>query len=217
MTKTALFAEKQNENCPQCGAALVIRSGRHGPFLSCSTYPACEYIRPLKAQTDGHIVKVLDGQFCPKCQATLALRQGRYGMFIGCSHYPECSHTEVIDKPEETTLLCPQCGQGHLLQRKSRFGKVFHACDRYPECQFAICNTPVAGACDGSIANRELAFRVTIAGMEYFSKPGFTLQKMTLTTLRAKQCGFFWLIYDFCMIAFRIMTATNEHSIPALS
>lgn len=147
MTKTALFVEKQNENCPQCGAALVIRSGRHGPFLSCSTYPTCQYIRPLKAQADGHIVKVLEGQFCPKCQATLALRQGRYGMFIGCSHYPECNHTELIDKPEETTLLCPQCGQGHLLQRKSRFGKLFHACDRYPECQFAINNTPVAGTC----------------------------------------------------------------------
>lgn len=147
MTKTALFAEKQNENCPQCGAALVIRSGRLGPFLSCTAYPACQYIRPLKAQSDGHIVKVLEGQFCPKCQAVLVLRQGRYGMFIGCSHYPECDHTEVIDKPEETTLLCPQCGQGHLLQRKSRFGKVFHACDRYPECQFAISNTPVAGTC----------------------------------------------------------------------
>ncbi|TPG52562.1 DNA topoisomerase family protein [Ewingella americana] len=147
MTKTALFAEKQNENCPECGAALVIRSGRHGPFLSCSSYPACQYIRPLKAQADGHIVKILEGQFCPKCQAALALRQGRYGMFIGCSHYPECDHKEVIDKPEETTLQCPQCVQGHLLQRKSRFGKVFHACDRYPECQFAINNTPVAGTC----------------------------------------------------------------------
>lgn len=57
-------------------AELVIRSGRHGPFLGCSQYPECQYIRPLKAQADGHIVKVLDGQQCPKCQATLVLRQG---------------------------------------------------------------------------------------------------------------------------------------------
>ena len=103
----------------------MIRSGRHGPFLGCSQYPECQYIRPLKAQADGHVVKVLDGQQCPKCQATLVLRQGRYGMFIGCSDYPQCDHTEVIDKPDETAITCPQCGQGKLLQRKSRYGKVF--------------------------------------------------------------------------------------------
>lgn len=75
------------------------------------------------------------------------LRQGRYGMFIGCSDYPQCDHTEVIDKPDETAITCPQCGQGKLLQRKSRYGKVFHSCDRYPECQFALNVKPVAGEC----------------------------------------------------------------------
>ena len=145
MTKATIFAGKQNEICPECGAGLVIRSGRHGPFLGCSNYPECQHIRPLKAQTDGHIVKVLDGQLCPKCQSTLVLRQGRFGMFIACSDYPTCDHAQVIDKPEETSLPCPQCAQGHLLQRKSRFGKMFHACNRYPDCQFAINNTPVAG------------------------------------------------------------------------
>ncbi|MEI4418283.1 topoisomerase DNA-binding C4 zinc finger domain-containing protein, partial [Streptococcus agalactiae] len=78
MTKNAIFAARQNEPCPECGAELVIRSGRHGPFLGCSQYPECPYIRPLKAQADGHVVKVLDGQQGPKCQATLVLRQGRY-------------------------------------------------------------------------------------------------------------------------------------------
>jgi len=68
-------------------------------------------------------------------------------MFIGCSEYPECDHTEVIDKPDTTSIICPQCQQGKLLQRKSRYGKVFHACDRYPECQFAINLKPVEGEC----------------------------------------------------------------------
>lgn len=147
MTKTAIFAARRNEPCPQCGAELVIRSGHHGPFFGCSQYPECQYIRPLKAQTDGHIVKVLENQECPKCQATLVLRQGRYGMFIGCSHYPECDHSEMIDKPDETSIACPQCGQGKLLQRKSRYGKLFHCCDRYPACQFALNFKPVSGDC----------------------------------------------------------------------
>ncbi len=57
----------------------------------------------------------------------MVLRRGRFGMFIGCSRYPECEHTELIDKPDETAIACPQCGQGHLVQRRSRFGKTFHS------------------------------------------------------------------------------------------
>lgn len=147
MIKTAIFATRQNVPCPVCGAELVFRSGRHGPFLGCTRYPECQHIRPLKAQADGHIVKMLDGQQCPKCQKTLVLRQGRYGMFVGCSNYPVCDYIEAIDKPDETSITCPQCGQGKLLQRKSRYGKVFHSCDRYPGCQFALNSKPVAGEC----------------------------------------------------------------------
>ena len=85
MTKSALFSVRQQEPCPQCGADLVIRTGKHGPFLGCSHYPECDYVRPLRNQADGHIIKILEGKFCPQCQAELALRQGRFGMFIGCS------------------------------------------------------------------------------------------------------------------------------------
>ncbi len=148
MSKATLFIHKSTELCPECGAELVMRSGKHGPFLGCSHYPECGYIRPLKPQADGHVVKVLDGQECPLCHSTMVLRQGRYGMFICCSDYPECPHTEAIDKPDETSISCPQCQQGKLLQRKSRYGKTFHACDRYPECQFAINFTPIAGECE---------------------------------------------------------------------
>ena len=64
MAKSALFTVRNNESCPKCGAELVIRSGKHGPFLGCSQYPACDYVRPLKSSADGHIVKVLEGQVC---------------------------------------------------------------------------------------------------------------------------------------------------------
>ena len=113
MAKSALFTVRKNEPCPQCGAELVIRSGKHGPFLGCSQYPECDYVRPLKSQADGHIVKVLEGQVLPTHAAlNLVLRQGRFGMFIGCSRYPECEHTEHIDKPDETAIACPQCRTG---------------------------------------------------------------------------------------------------------
>ena len=166
MAKSALFTVRNNESCPKCGAELVIRSGKHGPFLGCSQYPACDYVRPLKSSADGHIVKVLEGQVCPACGANLVLRQGRFGMFIGCSNYPECEHTELIDKPDETAITCPQCRTGHLVHK----GRLPHGsarrrkaparqfplpcglrweppCDRYPECQFAINFKPIAGEC----------------------------------------------------------------------
>ncbi|MDX7989094.1 hypothetical protein FE392_17550 [Xenorhabdus sp. 12] len=147
MSKKVPFAIKETEYCPDCGSELVIRNGSHGPFYACSGYPTCHYLRPLKTQGDGHVVKELDGQLCPKCGAILVLRQGRYGMFIACSDYPECEHTELIDKPGDTSIKCPQCQQGKLLQRKSRFGKTFHSCSRYPECQFALNNKPISGEC----------------------------------------------------------------------
>lgn len=147
MAKSALFSVPKHEPCPQCGAELLIRSGKHGPFLGCSHYPECDYIRPLKGQMDGHIIKVLDGQHCPACGAEMVLRQGRYGMFIGCSQYPACEHTELIDKPDETAVACPQCKDGHLVQRRSRYGKTFYACNRYPDCQFAVNFKPVVGQC----------------------------------------------------------------------
>lgn len=75
MAKSALFTVRNNESCPKCGAELVIRSGKHGPFLGCSQYPACDYVRPLKSSADGHIVKVLEGQVCPACGENLVLRQ----------------------------------------------------------------------------------------------------------------------------------------------
>ena len=147
MAKSALFTVPTHSSCPLCGAALVIRSGKHGPFQGCSAWPECDYVRPLKNQTDGHIVKVLDGQQCPDCKSSLVLRQGRFGMFIGCSNYPECAHTEVIDKPDETEIACPQCNKGHLIQRRSRYGKTFWSCSGYPECQFVINFQPRAGIC----------------------------------------------------------------------
>lgn len=147
MSKAALFTAKSSEQCPECGAELMIRNGSHGPFLGCSRYPECHFIRPLKQNADGHIIKVMDGHFCSECGTVLVLRQGRYGMFIGCNNYPECGHTEPIHKSEETQVFCPQCSEGKLLQRKSRYGKVFHACERYPVCQFTINHPPVSGEC----------------------------------------------------------------------
>lgn len=141
--------------CPKCqlqqgSGKLQLRHGKHGAFLGCSRYPSCDYIQPLH-QNDGHIVKEL-GVPCPECGKELVLRHGRYGMFIGCSDYPQCSHLESMEHPKESSpqveVLCPECRNGQLVERKNRFGKAFFACDNYPKCRFAVNQQPVKGTCE---------------------------------------------------------------------
>lgn len=145
----------EHKACPKCQSEkregeLQLRHGKHGPFLGCNQYPTCDFIQPLH-QNDGHIIKEL-GVPCPECSNELVLRQGRYGMFIGCSHYPQCDHIESLESPTEQEAqvehACPECGKGHLVERKNRFGKAFFACDNYPKCKFAVNQPPVKGKCE---------------------------------------------------------------------
>ena len=84
----------EGEVCPQCGeGTLVGKRGRFGPFVGCSRYPDCTYIRkegppPPEAlpfevtcpkNRDGHLV------------ARRARRTGN--VFWGCSNYPTCDYT----------------------------------------------------------------------------------------------------------------------------
>lgn len=142
--------DRENKTCPDCGALLHIRRGQHGPFLGCSAYPACHYMRPLTAQGGG-IEKILPGTQCPACGHELAIRKGRFGLFIGCSQYPLCAHTEqgqaTTETEPDTPVSCPQCRQGQMVSRLSRQGKTFWGCNRYPACRYIVNDRPVATDC----------------------------------------------------------------------
>jgi DNA topoisomerase-1 len=94
--------EPTGEHCPECGQPLVLRVGRFGPFVACSAYPTCKYVkREPKAQP-----KVTDIP-CPQCGRPLVERVARKGKgagkpFLGCSGYPKCKHTQQIAVPAES-------------------------------------------------------------------------------------------------------------------
>jgi putative DNA topoisomerase len=138
--------EREPQPCPECGANLMVRHGKHGPFLGCSTYPACNYIRPLTSQ-GVELHKVLEGSACPICGQLLAIKKGRYGLFIGCTQYPLCQHIESQGELESSEVPCPACGRGHLISRTSRYGKMFYACDSFPRCKYVVNDKPVAQSC----------------------------------------------------------------------
>jgi DNA topoisomerase-1 len=84
----------EGEKCPQCGeGTLVGKRGKFGPFVGCSRYPDCTFIKkegppppdPLPFEVicpkngDGHLV------------SRRARRTGN--VFYGCSNYPKCDFT----------------------------------------------------------------------------------------------------------------------------
>ncbi len=140
--------ETLDDKCPKCEKPLAIRLGKRGRFIGCTGYPDCDYTQDLST-TPGEPVanQVVEGRQCPDCHSELHIKTGRYGRFIGCSSYPECKFMEPIEKPEDTGVDCPKCNDAHILKRKSRKGKIFYSCARYPSCDYAIWNEPVAQPC----------------------------------------------------------------------
>lgn len=140
--------EMLDENCPKCGKQLSSRLGRSGRFIGCTGYPDCDYTRNIDGEeTTASEPEKVEGRSCPKCESDLIYRTGRYGKFIGCSAYPKCKHIEPLEQPKNTGVDCPKCEKGEILTRKSRRGKVFYSCERYPDCDYAVWNEPVAEAC----------------------------------------------------------------------
>ena len=138
--------EQIDEKCPKCSAPLSIRLGKRGRFIGCTAYPDCDYTRSLDGDDDQD-KEIIGDRKCPECSKDLLVRHGRYGKFIGCSGYPDCKFIEPFEKPKDTGVTCPKCKKGTMLQRKSRRGKEFFSCDKYPTCTYATWNMPLDEPC----------------------------------------------------------------------
>ena len=140
--------EMMDEDCPKCGKKLAKRLGRNGYFIGCTGYPDCNYTRNVDdAVGASNEPEIVPDRMCPKCESHLVIKRGRYGRFIGCSNYPNCKHMEPLEKPADTGVECPECKQATMLKRKSRYGKVFYSCARYPDCKYAVWNPPINEPC----------------------------------------------------------------------
>ena len=82
--------EGTGEKCPRCESELVAKSGRFGPFVGCSNYPDCKYIKKEPPKETG--------ESCPECGSSLVERRGRFGPFVGCSNYPKCKYIKKDKK-----------------------------------------------------------------------------------------------------------------------
>jgi DNA topoisomerase-1 len=131
------------EACPECGKPLLKRFGRFGGFLACSAYPECKYTKDLGGGRERPPDEPTD-ESCPTCGKPMVVKHGRFGKFIACSGYPECKTT----KPLTIGIACPEpgCG-GQLVERRTRRGKTFYSCTKYPACKFALWTRPLREPC----------------------------------------------------------------------
>lgn len=86
-------------------------------------------------------------KICPECGKPLAIKSGRFGKFLACTGFPECRHTEAMED-NKLNISCPKCGQGEILKKKTKKGKVFYACSRWPDCDFALWDQPTGEKCE---------------------------------------------------------------------
>ncbi|MFL0557457.1 type I DNA topoisomerase [Paenibacillus barengoltzii] len=84
-------------------------------------------------------------EICEKCGRPMVYKLGRFGKFLACSGFPECRNTKPIVK--DIGVTCPKCKEGHVVERRSKKGRVFYGCDRYPECDFVSWDKPSPKPC----------------------------------------------------------------------
>ena len=108
-----------------------------------------EFSNTLEEAGDAPRVKLPEpepiGEACPECGHDLIKKRGRFGEFIACSNYPDCKYTRPI--LSSIGVKCPKCGEGDIVQRKSKKGRTFYGCSRYPDCDYTSWNKPAGEKC----------------------------------------------------------------------
>ena len=140
----------EGQACPECGQAMEkVFSGKSRQwFASCHRWPDCKGTLPLDQFGNVTTVEELQPDEdvpCPICGKGTIRREGRFGPFYGCQDYPNCKG--IVNVEKRIGFDCPKCGEGQLVERKSRYGKEFYGCNRYPDCDFAMWAQPLAQPC----------------------------------------------------------------------
>lgn len=142
--KKAITEEKTDEVCEKCGKPMVIKIGRFGRFLACTDYPDCKNTKQLGVDNKPLPPETTDEK-CEACGASMQVKRGRFGLFLSCSRYPDCKTIKKIEK--KTGVSCPKCAKGDIVQKRSKKGRTFFACNKYPNCDFALWSKPTGEKC----------------------------------------------------------------------
>ena len=139
---------ESDKKCPNCGRVMLVKTSRFGTqFLGCSGYPECKTIISLNNiveldSVDGENKEATVEEKCEKCGGEMVLKVGPYGKYLECK---ECKNRKKYVR--STGVKCPKCGEGVIIEKKSKYGKIFFGCNRYPECSYALWDEPTGNTC----------------------------------------------------------------------
>ena len=129
--------------CPKCGSQTCYQFGKNGYFLSCTSYPDCDYAAPIDRAGRPLLPEMVDIK-CPEDGAQMILRTGRFGKFLASPNYPETKFVLNLDKKEclkfkappplVTDLECPKCESKPLNLRDGKRGP-WLGCSGFPKCR----------------------------------------------------------------------------------
>jgi DNA topoisomerase-1 len=135
-----LGEQDEQEYCENCGRPMVLKKGRFGTFFACSGYPECKTTKQIGGEQRKDVPLE---EKCPQCGSNLVQKYGRYGEFVACSDYPKCKFV----KQKTIGVPCPNCSQGEVVERRSKRGRTFFGCNRYPDCDFVAWGKPILEKC----------------------------------------------------------------------
>ncbi len=136
--------------CPNCGSKMVVKTSRFGKqFLGCSNYPECKTMMSLEGDLPKPPAQDEETDYkCEKCGGKTVIKTGPYGKYYQCLD-EKCKTRKAI--VISSGVKCPKCEKegrdGELIQRRSRYGKTFFGCSKYPDCDFAVWNEPTGEKC----------------------------------------------------------------------
>jgi len=85
-------------------------------------------------------------EICEKCGSPMIIRTGRFGKFLACSNFPKCKNAKTL-KQNQLNIKCPKCQIGEVVIRRSKKGRSFYGCSRYPDCDFISNYKPTGEKC----------------------------------------------------------------------
>ncbi len=148
LVKKDIVEEETNEVCEKCGKPMVIKTSRYGKFLACTGYPECKNTKNIgrDGQVEEKPTNEPTGEKCEKCGGDMVKKVGRFGPFLACDNYPKCKNIKNIEV--KIDMKCPKCENGDIVQKRSKRGKIFFGCSKYPDCDFALWEKPTGKFCE---------------------------------------------------------------------
>lgn len=94
------------------------------------------------------VVTETTDEICEKCGGKMVVKFGRFGKFLACENFPKCRNTKslntspAVEDGKGEAMSCPKCKDGSVVRKRTRKGRFFFGCSKYPGCDFSSWTKP---------------------------------------------------------------------------